>query len=144
EFTELARAHPSAVAVRIGFNPGLARRIYAGSDMFLMPSRYEPCGLGQLIALRYGAIPIVRRTGGLADTIRGETGDGGGTRLVFDAHTPEACRAAVRQALEAFAAPATWPRLVRNAMAEDFSWESSAERYVSAYKRAIKRARRHA
>jgi starch synthase len=144
EFTELARAHPAAVAVRIGFNAGLARRIYAGSDMFLMPSRYEPCGLGQLIALRYGAVPIVRRTGGLADTIREETGSGAGTGFVFDAHTPEACRAAVRQALAAYAAPGTWQRLVRNAMAGDFSWEASAEKYVSAYKKALKKARRHA
>ncbi len=145
EFTELARTHPTAVAVKIGFNPGLARRIYAGADMFLMPSRYEPCGLGQLISLRYGTIPIVRRTGGLADTIREWDGaPGAGTGFVFDASTPEACRAAVTRALETYARPAAWPRLVRNAMAEDFSWEASAEKYVSGYRKAMKKARRHA
>ncbi len=145
EFTELARTHPAAVAVKIGFNAGLARRIYAGSDAFLMPSRYEPCGLGQLISLRYGTIPIVRRTGGLADTIREWDGAAGsGTGFVFDAHTPEACRAAVARALEVFDQPAAWQRLVRSAMAEDFSWEASAEQYVSCYRKALKKARRHA
>ncbi|MBI4012870.1 MAG: glycogen synthase GlgA [Candidatus Rokubacteria bacterium] len=145
EFAELARAHPAAVAVKIGFNAGLAHRIYAGSDLFLMPSRYEPCGLGQLISLRYGTIPIVRRTGGLADTIREWDGAAGsGTGFLFDAHTPEACRAAVRRALEAYGQPAAWSRLVRNGMAEDFSWEASAEKYVGCYRKALKKARRHA
>ena len=145
EFAELARAHPRAVAVKIGFNAGLARRIYAGADCFLMPSRYEPCGLGQLISLRYGTIPIVRRTGGLADTIREwDPASGTGTGFVFDAHTAEACRAAVRRALDAYGRPAAWSRLCRNAMAEDFSWEASAEKYVGCYKKALKKARRHA
>jgi starch synthase len=145
EFTRVARAHPRAVAVKIGFNAGLARRIYAGADCFLMPSRYEPCGLGQLIALRYGTIPIVRRTGGLADTIREwDPAAGTGTGFCFDAPTPEACQDAVRRALGVYARPSAWPRLVRNAMAEDFSWEASASSYVSCYKKAVKRARRHA
>ncbi len=145
EFTELARAHPAAVSVKLGFNAGLARRIYAGADVFLMPSRYEPCGLGQLIALRYGTIPVVRRTGGLADTIREwEPESGSGTGFVFEPLDPEACRAAVRRALAAYARPAVWPRLVQNAMAEDFSWEASAEKYVGCYRKALKKARRHA
>jgi starch synthase len=145
EFTELARAHPAAVAVKIGFNAGLARRIYAGADLFLMPSRYEPCGLGQLISLRYGTVPIVRRTGGLADTIREwEPGSGAGTGFLFEAPEREACQAAVRRALAAYGRPAAWSRLVRNAMAEDFSWEASAEKYVGCYRKAIKKARRHA
>jgi starch synthase len=144
-FTDLARAHPGAVAVKLGFDAGLARRIYAGADLFLMPSRYEPCGLGQLIALRYGTIPVVRRTGGLADTIREwDGGAGRGTGFVFEELTPEACQAAVRRALAAYRQPAAWSRLVRNAMAEDFSWEASAEKYVACYRRAIKKARRHA
>jgi starch synthase len=145
EFTELARARPRAVAVKIGFSAGLARRIYAGTDCFLMPSRYEPCGLGQLISLRYGTVPIVRRTGGLADTIREwEPATGQGTGFVFDALTPAACRAAVTRALGAFGQPAAWAQLVKNGMAEDFSWEASAEKYVSCYRKAVKKARRHA
>jgi starch synthase len=110
-----------------------------------MPSRYEPCGLGQLIALRYGTVPIVRRTGGLADTIRAwDPRTEQGTGFVFDALTPAACRAAVTQALGVFGQPTAWSRLVRNGMAEDFSWEASAEKYVSCYRKAVKRARRHA
>ncbi len=145
ELSGLARAHAGRVAVKLGFNAGLARRIYAGSDLFLMPSRYEPCGLGQLISLRYGTIPIVRRTGGLADTIREwDPPRGAGTGFAFDAHTPEACRAAVTRALGAYGHRTAWSRLVRNAMAEDFSWEASAEKYVSCYRKAVKKARRHA
>ncbi|MBI2468775.1 MAG: glycogen synthase GlgA [Candidatus Rokubacteria bacterium] len=144
-FTALAAAHPGAVAVRLGFDAGLARRIYAGADCFLMPSRYEPCGLGQLIALRYGTIPIVRRTGGLADTVR-EWGPatGRGTGFGFETYTPEACGGAVARALQAYRDPAGWRRLVRNAMAEDFSWEASAQHYVNCYRKAMKTARRHA
>jgi starch synthase len=125
---ELAAAHPESVAVRIGFDDHLARRIYAGSDLFLMPSRYEPCGLGQLIALRYGTVPVVRRTGGLADTVRPwDRTAGAGTGFLFDGLSG-----------------AAWRRLVANAMAADFSWHASAEAYVTCYRRAIKKARRHA
>jgi starch synthase len=145
EFTALSAAYPGAVAVRLGYSAGLARRIYAGADLFLMPSRYEPCGLGQLIALRYGTIPVVRRTGGLADTITPwDPAAGTGTGFVFDALTPEACRETVARALAAYADAPAWRRLVRSAMAEDFSWESSAQRYVTCYRKAIKKARRHA
>jgi len=145
EFTVLARAHPGAVAVKLGFNAGLARRIYAGADLFLMPSRYEPCGLGQLIALRYGTIPVVRRTGGLADTVREwDAAAGQGTGFTFDAYTPEAFRWAVARALAAYANPAGWRRLIGNAMAEDFSWDASAETYVNCYRKALKKARRQA
>jgi starch synthase len=145
QFTRLARAHPKTVAVKIGFSAPLARRIYAGADCFLMPSRYEPCGLGQLIALRYGAVPVVRRTGGLADTIQPwDPRTEQGTGFVFDALTPAACRAAVSQALGVFGRPAAWSRLVKNGMAQDFSWEASAEKYVGCYRKAVKRARRHA
>ena len=144
-FAELQRAYPGAVAVGQGFNRGLAHRIYAGADVFLMPSRYEPCGLGQLIALRYGTIPVVRRTGGLADTVREHTADPGqGTGFTFEAPTPEACGAAVARAIATHADPVAWRRLGENAMAQDFSWEKSAELYVNSYRKAIKKARRHA
>jgi starch synthase len=143
EFLTLASAHPGAVAVKVGFDEGLARRIYAGAEGFLMPSRYEPCGLGQLIAQRYGAIPIVRRTGGLADTVREwDPAAGTGTGFLFDASTPEACRDAVARATGAFADPATWRRLVGQAMVQDFSWRASAETYLTCYRRALKKARR--
>jgi starch synthase len=143
-FNEVGRAHPGTVAVRLAFDGALARRIYAAADLFLMPSRYEPCGLGQLIALRYGAVPVVHRTGGLADTVRDWVpATGQGTGFVFAPHTPEACREAIGRALAAYRDPGQWRGLVANAMAEDFSWRTSAEAYVSAYRRAIKRARRH-
>jgi starch synthase len=141
---ELAGAHPESVAVRIGFDDRLARRIYAGADLFLMPSRYEPCGLGQLIALRYGTIPVVRRTGGLADTVRPwDRTSGAGTGFLFDGLSGAACSAALARAFAAHADPAAWRRLVANAMAADFSWDASAEAYVTCYRRAIKKARRH-
>ncbi len=143
QFAELARAYPGAVAVKLGFDAGLARRIYGGADGFLMPSRYEPCGLGQLIALRYGTIPIVRRTGGLADTVRPwDPATGTGTGFLFDPPTADACRDALRRALAAWADPAAWRRLVENAMAENFSWEASADKYVTVYRKAVKKARR--
>ena len=138
EFRALAEAHPGAVAVRLSADPGLARRIYAGSDLFLMPSRKEPNGFEQLIALRYGTIPVARRTGGLADTIRDWSGPSGdGTGFLFDADTSGACRAALSRAFDAYASPAAWARLVENAMAEDFSWAASARRYVVCYRRAL-------
>ena len=136
---ELALAHPESVAVRIGFDEHLARRIYAGADLFLMPSRYEPCGLGQLIALRYGTVPVVRRTGGLADTVRPWTGPAGaGTGFLFDELSAEACGAALARAFAVHADPAAWRQLVGNAMADDFSWDASAETYVTCYRKAVK------
>jgi starch synthase len=133
--TDAAAAHPGRVAARIGFDEDLARRIYAGADMFLMPSRYEPCGLGQMISMRYGTIPIVRRTGGLADTVHeGRTG------FLFVDPWAGALVDAARRARDAFRDPTTWRQLVRNAMGEDFSWQASAKEYVSLYRRAAKAA----
>ncbi len=106
-FRAAAAAHPGRVAARIGYDDELSRRIYAGSDAFLMPSRYEPCGLGQLIALRYGGAPIVRRTGGLADTVTEfDPARRSGTGFVFDAFTPDALLSAVRRAASTFRQPA--------------------------------------
>ena len=138
-FTAAAAANPGQVAVRIGYDDELARRIYAGADAFLMPSRYEPCGLGQLIALRYGTVPIVRRTGGLADTVREvDPGRRTGTGFLFDAFAAEPLVEAVRRAATARRDPALWGAIVRNAMAEDFSWDASAREYVTLYRKAIK------
>ncbi|MCA1668392.1 MAG: glycogen synthase [Thermomicrobia bacterium] len=136
-FRLVATERPQRVAVRLGFDARQASRIYAGSDLFLMPSRFEPCGLGQMIAMRYGTIPIVRRTGGLADTVTdydplARTGTG----FVFDSYDAEACFAAVARALEVYRDPAAWDVLIANAMARDFSWAASARQYTALYRRA--------
>jgi starch synthase len=138
-FRAAAAAHRGQVAVRIGHDDELSRRIYAGSDAFLMPSRYEPCGLGQLIALRYGGAPIVRRTGGLADTVTEfDPARRSGTGFVFDGFTPDALLDAVRRAASTYRQPPLWKALVRNAMAEDFSWDASAREYVTLYRKALR------
>src|SRR5262245_1750982 len=114
-FTAAARQHPRHVAVHIGYDAGLAHRLYAGADCFLMPSRYEPCGLGQLIALRYGAAPVVRRTGGLADTVTEfDPARRSGTGFLFDAFAVEALLDAVRRVASAHRQPALWRALVKN------------------------------
>ncbi len=125
------------LAVMPTFSTPLAQKIYAGSDMFLMPSRFEPCGMGQMIAMRYGSVPIVRRTGGLADTVQDfEPAHGEGSGFVFEHYDASAMFAAVIRALETFKYPDTWRRLVRRNMQRDFSWGLSAERYVEAYRMA--------
>ncbi len=137
-FRASARDNPRKVSATIGFKPVLAQHIYAGADMFLMPSRFEPCGLGQLISLRYGTIPIVRVTGGLADTIQDwdpvkQTGNG----FVFEAYDHWDLYAQVVRALETFRQGPLWGRLQRNAMTTDVSWTNSAHKYVRLYHVAI-------
>jgi starch synthase len=137
---ELAAVHPGRVALVERFDRSMARRIYAGADLFAMPSRFEPCGLGQLIALRYGTPPVVRRTGGLADTvIDAAEHPSRGTGFVFDEATPGAMAAAVTRAVRMRAGePAAWAALQRRAMAQDFGWDTgSAPRYLEAYRRAV-------
>lgn len=132
--TQQGWAHPERVGVRVGFDEALAHQIEAGSDCFLMPSRYEPCGLNQIYSLRYGTVPIVRATGGLRDTVVPfDANTGQGTGFVFEEATPEALAGAVRAALAAFADPAAWQRLMRRGMAQDFSWTRSARRYLDLY-----------
>jgi starch synthase len=139
-FRALAAANPTRVALIERFDRDMARRIYAGADVFLMPSRFEPCGQGQMIALRYGTPPVVRRTGGLSDSVvdtreRPEEGTG----FVFDAATPAALVAAVARAAAMRADdPVAWEALRDRGMAVDFNWVSgSAPRYLEAYRRAI-------
>jgi len=143
-FAGLAARHPSQVGVRLGFDDPLAHRIEAGADIFLMPSRYEPSGLNQLYSLRYGTVPVVRRTGGLADSIVDATPEalarGTANGFVFEAYAPAALIAALSRALHAFRDPATWSALQRRGMREDFSWARSAGRYVELYARAAARA----
>jgi starch synthase len=135
---DLARRYPRQLSVTLEFDDVLAHGIEAGSDFFLMPSRYEPCGLNQMYSLRYGTVPIVRRTGGLADTVQEWSArDGTGNGFLFGAYEPVALVAAVRRALAAYADPATMQRLRRNGMAADFSWRRSAAGYLDAYRAAI-------
>src|SRR5215467_12187877 len=134
-----AAEHPGRVALRLRYDTALGSRIYAGADCFLMPSRYEPCGLGQLIALRYGTVPIVRRTGGLADTVvEFDPARRTGTGFTFDLFAVDSLLGAVRHATSAFRQPVLWKALVKNAMAHDFSWEASAREYVTLYGKALK------
>jgi len=137
-FRIAARDNPQKVAAAIGFNPSLAQHIYAGADLFLMPSRFEPCGLGQLISLRYGTIPIVRATGGLADTIQDwDAVQQSGNGFVFEAYDHWDLYAAIVRALETYRQPGPWRRLQENAMATDVSWNRSAGQYVQLYQGAI-------
>jgi starch synthase len=137
-FQHIGTEFPDRVGMNLIFSESMARRVYAGSDMFLMPSRYEPCGLGQLISMRYGTIPVVRRTGGLADTVHEydpETGHG--TGFCFDDGSPASLIMAIKRALDVYYHKDSWRRLTLNAMEADFSWASSARQYVELYQHAI-------
>jgi starch synthase len=138
-FRALAAANPGRVVLIERFDREMARRIYAGVDVFLMPSRFEPCGQGQMIALRYGTPPVVRRTGGLADSVIDEDErPGEGTGFVFDDATPEALVAAVERAAAHRRSTAGWAALQDRGMAVDFNWDTgSAPRYLETYHRAI-------
>lgn len=139
-FREAAHRHPGKVSANIGFSNQLAHWIYAGSDLFLMPSRFEPCGIGQLIALRYGSIPIVREVGGLRDTIvpyNDETGEGNGFTFVnYNAH--EMLRV-IEQAVVLYQDKKVWNKLIRNAMRAEHSWRQSAAEYCQLYDKLVNR-----
>lgn len=134
-FQHAAWTYPSKVSVHINFDEALAHQIYAGADMFLMPSLYEPCGIGQLIALRYGTLPIVRETGGLKDTVHAfskYTCEGNGfTFAPYNAHD---MFYTIKRALGMYYDKPTWRRIVENAMNSDFSWRYSAQKYISLYR----------
>ncbi len=138
EFLEkLAERHAGRVAAHLTFNNELAHWIEAGSDMFLMPSRYEPCGLNQMYSLRYGTIPIVRETGGLADTVRDYDPDGDeGTGFVFQEYDAGAMLGAIRRAVETFGQAGLWAGIMARAMVLDYSWRASAQKYADLYGRA--------
>ena len=133
----LARRHPDRVSVHLAFDEDLSHWIEAGSDMFLMPSLYEPCGLNQMYSLRYGTVPVVRATGGLVDTVADcdPTRDTG-TGFVFREYTAAAMLGALGRAVELHRNQAAWTRLIRRGMAIDFSWRASAERYADLYEKA--------
>jgi len=128
--TRIAKKYPKTVSLNARFDDPLAHKIYAGSDIFLMPSNYEPCGLGQLIAFKYGSIPLVFKTGGLADTVNKDNG------FIFDAYNKDALLQTIKQAVTLFKDKKAWAGLVKNAMHLDFSWEKSAKKYLELYAKA--------
>jgi starch synthase len=135
-FAGLARSFPERVAFEAGYDEALSHWIEAASDMFLMPSRYEPCGLNQMYSQRYGTVPIVRRTGGLADSVEHyDATSGSGTGVVFNDFDPPAFEWALDTALDLYAQPAHWTRLMRNGMARDFSWQHQGAEYLALYRR---------
>ena len=131
-WTGLAARHPDRIGVNIGFDEPLAHLIEAGSDIFLMPSKFEPCGLNQMYSLRYGTVPVVRAVGGLADTVQD-----GVTGFSFREYHPDALVSALGRAIDAFRAPAQWRALQLEGMRQDNSWDHSAQEYVTIYRRAI-------
>ncbi len=140
-FREIGDRYRGRAAITLGFDEALAHRIEAGADIFLMPSRYEPSGLNQLYSLRYGTIPVVRKTGGLADTIedatQGALARGTANGFVFEPYAPAALLDAITRALAAFRNPEVWRRIQDTGMRQDFSWGRSAGRYVAAYRRVV-------
>jgi starch synthase len=136
---EEARHHGDRLAVKIGFDEGLAHRIEAGADLFLMPSRFEPCGLNQLYSLRYGTVPVVRRVGGLADTVEDFDGWQQGTGFVFKEYHHRALLTAVRRALELFRDRRAWHAMMRRGMGIDSAWARSAEKYRELYRGLVER-----
>jgi starch synthase len=129
-------AHPGRVASFIRFDERLAHRIYAASDLFLMPSRYEPCGLGQMIAMRYGTLPVVTRTGGLADTVV-DADEEGGTGFVLSELTPTALIGTLKRARAVLFDPARLATMRADGMERDFSWKASAREYLKLYERLV-------
>jgi starch synthase len=135
-FDDLEQRFAGRVSYQRGYHEELAHWIEAASDMFLMPSRYEPCGLNQMYSLRYGTVPIVRRTGGLADSVEHyDPASGRGTGVVFNDFDPPALEWALNTALDLYALPAEWTRMVRNGMQCDFSWQHQGAEYVELYRR---------
>ena len=137
----MSTRYPGKLAVRLAFDEGLAHLIEAGSDLFLMPSRYEPCGLNQQYSLRYGTVPVVRKTGGLADTVVPYLPAGGkgnkATGFVFETPQPEALLSTILLALRVYRDKEEWQALMRRGMKQDFSWHHSAKQYVELYERAL-------
>ena len=135
-FLRLNKLFPNKIAIKVAYDNAIAHKIEAGADMFLMPSRYEPCGLNQIYSLKYGTVPIVRATGGLDDTIEPwDARAGKGTGFKFTEYTGEALLATVKQALLAYRDQSSWQTLMRNGMGRDFSWGASAREYGKIYDR---------
>jgi len=139
-FKELNKKYPNKIGLSLSFDENLAHLIEAGSDMFLMPSRYEPCGLNQLYSLKYGTVPIVRRTGGLSDTIiEFNPEDCTGTGFVFDEYEATKLLKAIQRAVSLYKDTKLWKKLMRNGMKQDFSWSTSAKQYLKIYEKILKK-----
>ena len=139
-FKALSKKYPKKISVNLRFDDPLAHLIEAGSDMFLMPSKYEPCGLNQLYSLKYGTVPIVRKTGGLADTIENyDPATGQGTGFTFINYDAQEFLETIQQAIKVYQNKEAWIALMKNGMKKDFSWETSAKKYVEIYRRALKK-----
>lgn len=137
-FEKIAKKHPKDASINLKFDAVLAQKIYAGCDFFLMPSMYEPCGLGQMISFRYGTIPIVRETGGLKDSVREfDPKRGTGNGFTFKAYAHEDLLDAIKKALSAYKDKERWIELIKNVMALDYSWKSSAKEYVKLYRKML-------
>jgi starch synthase len=135
-----ARRYSKNMRVLLRYDDSLAKKLYAGCDMFLMPSRYEPCGLGQMMALRYGTVPVVRKTGGLSDTVADyKPKTGHGTGFQFEEYSAAALIDGLRRALAVYRDRNKWKRLIQNGMKQDFSWERSAKEYVKVYRKAMRK-----
>jgi len=134
----LASRYPDRIAAHIGFDESLAHLIEGGADLFLMPSRFEPCGLNQMYSLRYGTLPLVRAVGGLLDTVRNyNPRTGTGTGFTFDEYSPQALLGTLRWALDIYPDRAAWRRMQKAGMGEDFSWDASARQYVKVYEQVV-------
>lgn len=134
------KKYPKKVSATIGFDAGLAQQIYAGSDIFLMPSRFEPCGLGQMIAMRYGTVPIVRATGGLKDTVQNYNPQSrSGTGFVFQNYKAAELLATIKKSLKIYNDKRAWNKLIENSLRQDFSWTNSAQKYIKLYQKALKK-----
>lgn len=145
-FRAAAYSHPDRIYSYIGYNNELSHLIEAASDIFLMPSAYEPCGLNQIYSLRYGSVPVVRRTGGLADTVSDwhdllYNGSEAGTGFSFNDYTPDALYSTLYRAVKTFDDKTIWARIMFNGMSQDFSWEVSAKKYLELYQKAVKKRR---
>ncbi|MEG1773968.1 MAG: glycogen synthase, partial [Oscillospiraceae bacterium] len=134
-FQEMQGKYPGRVGIKIGFDPVLSHKVYAGSDIFLMPSATEPCGLAQMIALRYGALPVVRKTGGLKDTVI-DVGNGG-TGYTFETYNAHDMLGAIKRAVADFQTPASWEETICRALLQDFGWGNAAGEYVALYQKLL-------
>jgi starch synthase len=140
KFETIQRKHPKHIGLFFGFDDELAHLVEAGSDMFLMPSRYEPCGLNQMYSMRYGTVPIVRATGGLDDTVEDHAANGKGTGFKFEKYDARELLKTIQRAVRVYQQPEEWKKLMRNGMTRDFSWEHSAREYANLYREVLKQA----
>ena len=138
-FQDMAKKRKGRFGIHLAFDAAMAKRIYAGSDVILVPSQFEPCGLAQMIAMRFGSIPLVRSTGGLADTVEEfDVTTGKGNGFSFQKCTSDAFLKTVERAVKVYKDRRAWEQLMQNAMASDFSWESSAKQYIELYQKTKK------